>query len=402
MKRNKKIVPALMFHSVGLEKHPWAWSHISEPLKTFEAKIALLRDKGFNGIFWHELYEYMAGRVTLPENSILLTFDDGYLDNWVYVFPILRKYGMKGTIFVTPDFVDPGNSLRPNLDDVKSGACDSNELQVPGFLNWAEMREMEKSGVIDVQSHAMTHTWYFSGPRIADFHRPHDIAPYPWLLWNARPDRKPYYLSEDQQKLLPWGYPILEHQKSLEARRFFPDQTAIHKITDFVAEHGGQEFFKTEEWRNRLNRFTESQFANGKLPGRFESNEDRIDRITFELKQSKALIERHLDKSVEFICWPGGANTAAVHEIARNVGFKAWTLSSMEELEKRNRQGADPISIRRIGTSNVIKLKGKRCGLGGARYQYLKILSHQGSAAHSIALRIYKLGALAASLGGLK
>ena len=131
-----------MFHSVGLEEHPWAWSHISEPVETFEAKIALLRRKGYNGVFWHELYEHMAGRRTLPDNSIFLTFDDGYLDNWVHVYPILKKYGMKGTIFVSPDFVDPSNLVRPNLDDAAAGNVGMDELTVAGFLNWAEMREI--------------------------------------------------------------------------------------------------------------------------------------------------------------------------------------------------------------------------------------------------------------------
>ena len=66
---------------------------------------------------------------------------------------------MKGTIFVNPDFVDPGDEVRPNLDDVAAGRCRREDLLVPGFLNWAEMREMERSGVIDIPSHAITPTW---------------------------------------------------------------------------------------------------------------------------------------------------------------------------------------------------------------------------------------------------
>lgn len=402
MTRNTKVVPALMFHSVGLEDHPWAWSHISEPLETFEAKIALLAKKGFSGTFWHELYEHMAGGTALPENSIFLTFDDGYLDNWVYVYPILKKYGMKGTIFVTPDFVDPGDKLRPTLDDIATGGCRSGELQVPGFLNWAEMREMEKSGLVDVQSHAMTHTWYFSGPKIIDFHRPYEVTPHPWLFWNARPDRKPFYLNEDQQEFLPWGYPILEHQKSLAVRRFIPDESAVSEIIDFVDAHGRQEFFEREDWRQRLLGQVAENFANGSLPGHFESDEERRERTTYELLRSKTLIEHHLNKRVDFICWPGGANVEDVHRIARRIGYKAWTLSSVSEIEKRNRPGADPGSIRRIGTSNIIKVKGRRCGFGGAWHQYLQVLSHQGSALHALALKAYKISALAMSLGGSK
>jgi peptidoglycan/xylan/chitin deacetylase (PgdA/CDA1 family) len=391
-----------MFHSVGLENHPWAWSYISEPLETFEAKIALFRKQGFSGIFWHELHEYMAGGRKLPENSILLTFDDGYLDNWVHVYPVLKKHGMKGTIFVSPDFVEPTGAVRPNLDDVAAGRCRPDELSVAGFLSWAEMREMEKSGVIDIQSHAMTHTWYFSGPKIVDFHRPHEITPYPWLFWNARPDRKPFYLEEDQQEFLPWGHPILEHAKSLTVRRFFPEDAAMNAITAFVAERGGREFFRRPDWQRELESGVATLVDGGALPGHYESDEARDARITDELQRSKLLIERNLDKQVDFICWPGGANDESVQRRARAVGFKAWTLSSVSQLGKRNVPGADPTSIKRMGTSNQLVVRGRRCGIAGPRYQLWRVLEHQGSAFHRAGLRAWKLAALAMSAGGSK
>lgn len=383
-----------MFHSVGLENYPWAWSYISESLETFEAKIVLLKDTGFNSVTWSELYEHMAGRQILPEKSILLTFDDGYLDNWVYVYPILKKYGMKGTIFVSPDFVDPLSDVRPNLVDVtaRQNVCD--ELTVAGFLSWAEMLEMEKSGVMDIQSHAMTHTWYFSGPKIVDYHVPHEIAPHPWLFWNVRPDRKPYYLAEDQQEFLPWGYPILEHHKSLTAKRYFPDEDAICEITNFVAENGGREYFQRPDWRPTLKSWVENIFDDGRLPGYYETDDSRISRITDELTLSKALIERNLGKQVDYICWPGGANDETVLALAKTQGYKSWTLSSDSNVEKRNCPGIDPSNIKRIGTSNVIDVRGRNCGTGGPYFQLLRILGHQGSVFHSAAIRVYKLVAL--------
>lgn len=400
MTRNKKIVPALMFHSVGLEDHSWAWSHISESLELFEKKIALLRDKGFNGVFWHELYDHMAGKATLPDNSIFLTFDDGYLDNWVHVYPILKKYGMKGTIFVSPDFVDPSDKVRPNLDDAIAGRCGKDELTVAGFLNWNEMREMEKSGLIDIQSHAMTHTWYFSGPRIDGFHEPHTVTPHPWLFWNERPDRKPFYLNEDQQEFLPWGFPILEHQKSLTVRRFFPDTGAVDEITGFVAANGGRDFFQRQDWQMVLRKHVAGTTQDGMLKGRYESDDDRTARITNEVQRSKVLIERNLDKQVDFICWPGGANDEDVQKLAENVGYRSWTLSSRSQLEKRNCPGSNPRSIKRIGTTNVIGVKGRQCGTGGKQYQYLRVVANQDSIFHSTALMAYKLAKFALTLGG--
>lgn len=386
-----------MFHSVGLENHPWVWSYISEPVRTFEEKIALLKKKGFVGVHWHELYEHMAGRCVLPDNAIFLTFDDGYLDNWVYVYPILKKYGMKGTIFVSPDFIDPAEAVRANLDDVAEGRCKPEELSEAGFLNWAELREMESSGLIDIQSHAMTHTWHFTGPRIVDFHRHYPTTPYPWLFWNTRPDRKPYYLTEDQQSFLPWGYPIFEHGKALVATRFLPDAKAVAHVTGEVTERGGLDFFRRPDWRQILLDRCASEFEGGLMPGTYESPESRRARIADELQRSKDIIGTKLGKQVDFICWPGGGNDEQVQEIARNSGYKSWTLSSSSEQDKRNRPGADPGSIKRIGTSNRIRVRGRRCGTGGARLQVVRVLAHQGSALHMAAAKAYKLSALARS-----
>jgi peptidoglycan/xylan/chitin deacetylase (PgdA/CDA1 family) len=385
LRRNKSIVPALMFHSVGLERHPWAWSSISESIESFEGKIAMLKQKGFTGVFWDELYEHMAGRTVLPADSILLTFDDGYLDNWTTVFPILQKYGMKATIFVSPDFVDPSNELRSS--------------HAAGFLNWAEMREMEKSGLIDIQSHAMTHTWYFAGPRIDDYHRPHEVTPNPWLFWNARPDRKPFYLTEDQQEFLPWGYPVLQHAKSLAVRRFFPDEASLHAITSFAAAEGGHEFFGRQDWRAVLDNHVASIVGDDGIAGFYESETERTSRIREELQRSKEIIEANLNKQVDFICWPGGANDELVQQLAREVGYKSWTLSSSSALEKRNLPGTDPETIKRIGTTNVINIRGKHCGFAGPGMQLLKIFSHQGSSLYSMALKAQKLAALATRPG---
>ena len=74
---NKRIVPVLMFHSVGLENLKWEFSHISEPVDLFQKKLRLFVDHKFNTIFWNDLYSYMKEEISLPKNSLMLTFDDG-------------------------------------------------------------------------------------------------------------------------------------------------------------------------------------------------------------------------------------------------------------------------------------------------------------------------------------
>lgn len=70
----------------------------------------------------------------LPDKPVLITFDDGYQDNYDNAYPILRKYGLKGTVFVVTSFLGTRK----------------------GYLTWDECREMEKNGMT-VASHTVDH-----------------------------------------------------------------------------------------------------------------------------------------------------------------------------------------------------------------------------------------------------
>ena len=74
---NPDIVPVIMFHSAGLSGSDWVFSHISEPLKSFEAKVTVVARKGYHTIHWSELFSHMLGTAKLPHKAVMLTFDDG-------------------------------------------------------------------------------------------------------------------------------------------------------------------------------------------------------------------------------------------------------------------------------------------------------------------------------------
>jgi peptidoglycan/xylan/chitin deacetylase (PgdA/CDA1 family) len=288
----------------------------------------------------------MAERKKIPSRSVVLTFDDGYLDNWVYAYPLLKKYGLHGTIFVNPDFVDPSKSLRPNLDDVWSGQISIHELPTSGFLSWQEMRVMESSGYIDFQSHGLTHTWYFSSTDIIDFHHPDD--PYPWLAWNAHPGRKYLWMTEDQHTFVPWGTPVYQHEKSLATRRYYPDQNLDAALTDYVKNHGNETFFQNVDWRQQLeNVVTDYRQTHGDR-GRFESDSEYRARLHHELAGSKQMIERQLDKKVDFLCWPGGGYNDTSETISKEVGYLSSAHSSTDKSVKKNRLGENPTHWSRI------------------------------------------------------
>jgi peptidoglycan/xylan/chitin deacetylase (PgdA/CDA1 family) len=122
-------IPVLMFHGVADEVLKVPYGFLLQPAEHFEACMQYVARNGFTTITLQVLYNHLKSNESLPRNPIVLTFDDGYLDNWVYVYPILKKYGLHGTIFVVSDFVDPSGDIRPNLDDVATKRISRRELK---------------------------------------------------------------------------------------------------------------------------------------------------------------------------------------------------------------------------------------------------------------------------------
>ena len=393
------IVPVLTFHSVGMDEPSWVWRKLSERADAFEHLLRLLRSKDYQTVTLSELYEHMAGGSTCPPRSIVLVFDDGYLDNWVTVQPLLKKYGFHGTVYVNPEFVDPGTELRPTLDDVAEGDRANAPIAQTGFMNWAELKQLDESGVLDVQSHSLTHTWHFTGPTIQDFYTPSSAANYPWMAWNARPDRKPFYLQEDQASFVPWGMPVFESEKSLIARRFLPEAASIDKVIGAVAGMGGADYFKQPDWREHLQALVADLHGGSPFPGTCESETDYEDRVREELGRSRSTIEQKLGKTVDFLCWPGGGVNATARRIAAEVGYRSWTLPSREQRDKRNRPGSDPQEVRRLPALRDVNFFHKNWGVGSERLVYLEMLAHRDSRAFDLLTKMYKI-AVACGIAG--
>ena len=379
------IVPVLTFHSVGMNEKSWIWNQLSERADAFEHLLKKLRAHGFNTVSLSDLYAHMAGDKVCPAKSIVLVFDDGYLDNWVTVYPLLKKYGMRGAVYVNPDFVDPGDELRPTIQDGK-------EAPQTGFMNWAELREVNRAGILDVQSHSLTHTWYYTSPSIIDFYAPSTAKRYPWMAWNAKPERKPYYLQEDQSSFVALGTPVFEHEKSLLARRFTPDPALVAEIVAAVEGQGGARFFAAADWRESLQRLCSDIVGGGSFPGQTETESEDETRLRHELAQSKAIIEDKLDKTVDFLCWPGGGVNATAKRLAEQVGYRSWTLSSSEKPGKRNRPGEDPREIRRLPAIRDVRFFDRKWGVGSERLVYLEMQAHRESRVFDLLRKAYKVG----------
>jgi peptidoglycan/xylan/chitin deacetylase (PgdA/CDA1 family) len=389
-----EAIPVLMYHSVAPQIKGWAFMYLSLDPSVFVDHISCLASAGYRSLFLSDLHSYLSGRAELGRKGIVLTFDDGYLDNWVFAFPVLKKFGFKATIFVSTDFVDPRDVTRPTLDDVWCGRTTADALTAGGFLSAPEMRQLVGSGLIEIQGHCRSHTWHFTGDRVVDFHHPGDD--YPWLGWNARPERKYLYLGESQAEFVPWGSPVYEYDKALVARRYFPDPVVETELAAHVAAHGGEGFFQTPDWKSRLFEVA-ARALSGAQSGRYETGEERAARLRDEIVSSKTALERMTGKSVDFLCWPNGAYDAAAVELAREAGFLGWTLGSKAVTTQRNVPGEDPQWIRRIAAAPWWYFRSRRISSVDGKFMRLMIDDYKGLAFASARFKIYKLRKLLAS-----
>ena len=125
-----QVVPILCYHQFAKRR---ATNRMQVTAANFEAQMQYLKDNGFRVISMSDLQGFLAGRQGIPEKAVVLTIDDGYRSVYDIAYPILQRMGLTATLYVYSDFA--GISL-----------------------SWDQIREMQASGVIDIQSHSRSHT----------------------------------------------------------------------------------------------------------------------------------------------------------------------------------------------------------------------------------------------------
>ena len=124
-----RTVMVLNYHKVANEHRS-----LSVTLDDFRQHMAWLKEYGYTGITPDELYAFVTEGAELPAKPVLITFDDGYKDNYTNAYPIMKEYGFKGTIFVVTSFL---------------GKYDN-------YLTWEQAKELLDNG-FSIESHTYTH-----------------------------------------------------------------------------------------------------------------------------------------------------------------------------------------------------------------------------------------------------
>ncbi|MBQ1216823.1 MAG: polysaccharide deacetylase family protein [Clostridia bacterium] len=131
-------VPILMYHSVCHNDRIQS-KYILSP-ETFEEDLRWLSQRGYTAVFVSDLVAYVNGEGTLPERPVVITLDDGFLNNKTNVLPLLRKYNMKAVISVVGSFCQ---RYSETSDPDPSYA----------YLTWDDIADLAASGRVEIANH---------------------------------------------------------------------------------------------------------------------------------------------------------------------------------------------------------------------------------------------------------
>ena len=136
-------LPILLYHNVtSAYRAEDEQLHITP--ERFREHMTALKANGFTPISFQEYYDYRVNGAFLPAKPIIISFDDGYITNYEYAYPILKELNMKATFFAVTR-----SSFYPTA------------FPIPHY-DWKMANEMQSSGLIEIESHSYTH------PRHAD------------------------------------------------------------------------------------------------------------------------------------------------------------------------------------------------------------------------------------------
>lgn len=129
-------IPVMIYHSV--RPHITGESALQDQYDVtpdlLEQELVYIKDHGYTTITFADVVASFDAGAPLPEKPVILSFDDGWKNQYTYAFPLLQKYGMQGTFFIFTNPID----------------------KKPHWMTWGEIGEMDKAGM-EIVGHSRTH-----------------------------------------------------------------------------------------------------------------------------------------------------------------------------------------------------------------------------------------------------
>lgn len=264
--------PILVYHSVTDQPDwlPWA-KNISVRKEVFLRHMQSLASNGWQPMSSWEAAEARNLGKNLPKNTVILHFDDGYLDNLLHACPILNEFNYPATIFVSTDFIDPSTDIRNP----------TNTTDTRGYLNATELREIDSNPLFEIAAHGTNHARLIVTKDSQDKVTEANWTDHLELLWGLIQGSKSRWFEQDL------GF-------EFAGEKVGTSQSAL--VTRMTDSDGKQEDAKTYERR-----------------------------VTSMFSACRSELETILGKKIRHFCWPFDERSDRAQEIAESVGFELFT-----------------------------------------------------------------------------
>lgn len=329
--------------------------HTIEP-EVFEEQLKYLSKNRYTTLSIEDYYECITGKKKIPNNSILLTIDDGRLSFWKYGFPLLKKYGFKATLFVIPGRILESKIVRENMVDVWNdkisfdnlSQIDTNDIE---YCNWEEIRIMKNSNLIDIESHTLFHKIVFVEPKLVDI-----------IDTNTTLSMIAAYFSDNEigkkiKKEDYFGLPLFKNSSLMEGKSCF---TISNKLKQYFQGQFRDQIRKGESKQKILRNFIR-HFDKMDLDNELKiiKNGGIEKLIENDILTASSLIKEKIgEHSGDHFCLPYTLGSELTINLLKKNNIKTCFWGILKE-KKNNMPGDDPYFNCRIKNDFIFRLPGE-------------------------------------------
>jgi len=293
-----KGTPVLLYHQVN--------PLINVTPELFEEHLQYIAAR-YKTFTYSEAYDYVKEHEKLPVDSLLITFDDGYYDNYKIVFPLLKKYNLKATFFINTLFINrEARTTNPEFEigelaNIKAllkyyATGDGTSDQ---YMTVLEIQEMVASGLCDFQAHTHTHAPVFASNELTGFRS------------SKHSDSSPIHLYQGK---VEEGYPVFKSRSTMTVIGYQLDLKAAKLFA--------------EEWQKNWKQLSKKEaIAKGKAyiiqhPLLIPYSEKEAEaRVVKEIKTNKEQLQQITGKPINFFAWTWGHKSDWGRDIMSRQGI---------------------------------------------------------------------------------
>jgi len=272
---NQNGFPVFLFHKIDDKSD-------TSP-EVFEEVLKYIHQKKLNTLKACELENIKK----VDKNSIMITFDDGYKNNYDVVFPLLKKYQCKMTLFINSQYI---------LHTEEEREKDEMHQNYP-FLLWAEIEEMHRSGLVDIQLHTGKHYFQFVPSKARELFTKEDN------LQDMKNYQELYGYSENLE-----GLPIFRKRGAISEPAYILDSEKLLRLKEKIAS------------------YSDIQEANKAIAyeeyGHIETAEEFQVRVRNVIYEDQKNIKENMGYHSNHFAWPWGHYTKLAVNCMQNIGIQ--------------------------------------------------------------------------------